>query len=198
MTGADNKLEELENKIIECADNAFYPDEDGSPKLDWDEYIINVKALLTERERLSRIDETKLYEDWFNNDSTTHIEDFIEDRLAHLSNPERGEKPSEGSKGLGLNRHILSSPDAPFGERCEVKDLDEFPELTDDDNRCLNCVAWEWRDAEIRKTLERLEEQAEPKLGDFDITHEEYSGAVKAIHWYKSAIDNEIKELEER
>ena len=54
-----------------------------------------LKTLFTEHskevERLARIDENKLYEEWFNNDDTTHIEDFIENRLNQLSKRNKGE-----------------------------------------------------------------------------------------------------------
>jgi len=43
-----------------------------------------IEALIADQCRLARRKETKLYEDWCNNDTTTHIEDFIEYRVKSL------------------------------------------------------------------------------------------------------------------
>lgn len=43
-----------------------------------------------------------------------------------------------------------------------------------------------------RRETELLNEIGEPKLGDFDVTYEQYPGAVEAVKWYKNRI-SELK-----
>jgi len=45
---------------------------------------IEVKQAVSAQVANARLEETKLYEDWYNSDNITHIEDFIADRIAEL------------------------------------------------------------------------------------------------------------------
>jgi len=74
---SDNK--ELSTKIDE-----WYNDWNVSPMPT--RIKAKLEALIADQCRLARVEETKLYEDWFNNDNTTHVEDFIEDRVKILEN----------------------------------------------------------------------------------------------------------------
>ena len=44
----------------------------------------DVLTLINQKEKESRLEENKRYEEWFNNDENTHIEDFIERRIKQL------------------------------------------------------------------------------------------------------------------
>lgn len=95
MTSADNK--ELRAKIDEIllGYKVFKLSWSGSQQETADskhvELAAELKALLTERERLSRIDElTKLRP--YETNKEQMPSSVIYNRIAHLSNPERGEK----------------------------------------------------------------------------------------------------------
>ena len=44
----------------------------------------DIQALINQKEKEARLEENKRYEEWFNNDENTHIEDFIERRIKQL------------------------------------------------------------------------------------------------------------------
>lgn len=48
-----------------------------------------------------------------------------------------------------------------YGERCEVKDTDDFPELKSDPaaNRCLTCEQWEMYDMWLKLTHPKQQEE---------------------------------------
>jgi len=109
IVDTNTSIEELENHILALQKMAKPYLKNGDDQ-DWDEFVNETvslyktaQALLTERERLSRIDEVKTLEDamdaddfkysWSTDDGWHYdVNTYVKDRIAHLSNPERGEK----------------------------------------------------------------------------------------------------------